>query len=67
MEALVWLVAYVISGTILNHFIDLRFEDPSGDWPRMDAFLTLLLFKILWPAGLLVFVILYYRGKGSIS
>ncbi len=67
METLVWLTMYIISGIILNTMIDLEFVEPSGDWPRMDAFLTLLLFKILWPAGLIVFVVLYYRGRGSIS
>ncbi len=64
---MIYLLAYILASVMLNKMIDLRFIDQSGAWPRMDAFLTLLFFKILWPIGLIIFVIMYYRGRGSIE
>ncbi len=64
---MIYLLAYILASVLLNMTIDLRFYDRSGSWPRMDAFLTLLFFKVLWPIGLIVFVIMWYRGRASIS
>ncbi|KKM58616.1 hypothetical protein LCGC14_1549000 [marine sediment metagenome] len=64
---MIYLLAYILASVMLNKMIDLRFIDRSGAWPQMDAFLTLLFFKILWPIGLIIFVIMYYRGRGSIE
>ena len=64
---MIYLLLYISASIVLNTMIDLRFTDPSGNWPRIDAFLTFFLFKIFWPLGLIVFVIMYYQGRGHIS
>ncbi len=64
---MIYLLAYIFGGVLLNMTIDIDLADPKREWPRLDAFLTFLLFKILWPAGLILFVIKWYQGKASIS
>ena len=64
---MIYLLAYIFGSVLLNMMIDLRFVDRDEDSPRLDAFFTFLLFKILWPIGLIVFVIKWYQGRASIS
>ncbi len=60
-----WLVTYIVGGMLLS-VIDFKF---SGDPPRptLDKVLAIICFKILWPIGLLIFILKWYQGRSYIN
>jgi hypothetical protein len=62
-----FILAYAVTGYILNDIIDFRFVDPKGEHPNWDKWMTFIYFKVLWPIGLIVFIIKWMEGKGDVN